>query len=63
MLRCHGKMPFGIALFARIAHDRRAVTALEYGLLTALIALLIAGSVTLFGNNASSTFSYLANTI
>ncbi|HEY7989934.1 MAG TPA: Flp family type IVb pilin [Stellaceae bacterium] len=47
----------------RLAFDRDGVTALEYGLLTGLIALVIVGAVTLFGGNASSLFTHLANTI
>jgi pilus assembly protein Flp/PilA len=47
----------------RLARDRRAVTALEYGLLTGLIALVIAGALTMFGGNASTLFTHIANTI
>ena len=47
----------------RVARDRRALTALEYGLLTGLIALMIVGAVSLFGTNASQVFTHIANTL
>lgn len=47
----------------RLVRDRRGLTALEYGLPTGLIALLIVGAVSLFGTNASQVFTHLANTI
>lgn len=50
-------------LIRRVARDRRALTALEYGLLTGLIALLIVGAVSLFGTNASQVFTHIANTL
>ena len=58
-----GRQWIGDRVLARIARDRRAVTALEYGLLTGLIALLIVGAVTLLGTNASTMFSKVATTI
>jgi Flp pilus assembly pilin Flp len=48
---------------ARLARDQRGLTALEYGLRTGLIALLVVGAVSLFGTNASQVFTHLANTI
>lgn len=47
----------------RLLRDRRAVTALEYGLLTGLIAVAIAGAVALFSGNANTVFSTVANTL
>lgn len=43
--------------------DRRAVTALEYGLIAALVAAVIITAVTTLGNNVSSTFNKIATTI
>ncbi len=40
--------------------DRRAVTALEYGLIAALIAVVIIGAVTTLGTNLSATFTTMA---
>lgn len=37
--------------------DRRAVTALEYGLIAAAIAAVIAGTVFTLGGTVNSTFS------
>jgi pilus assembly protein Flp/PilA len=41
--------------------DRRAVTAIEYALIAALIAVVIIGAVTTLGRNVSSTFNTVAN--
>jgi pilus assembly protein Flp/PilA len=41
--------------------DRHAVTALEYGLIAALIAVAIISAVTTLGTNLSTTFSMLAS--
>jgi len=48
-----------IALLA-LKTDRRAVTALEYGLIAALIAGVIIVAVTALGTNISTTFTNLA---
>jgi len=48
---------------ARLAVDRQGVTALEYALIAALIAVVIIGGVSLLGSNISSVFSTVANTI
>ncbi len=49
--------------FARLAGDREGVTALEYALIAALIAVVIIGSVSLLGTSVSQVFSTVANTI
>ena len=43
--------------------DRRAVTALEYGLIAALIAVVIIGAVTTLGTNLKATFTTVGNAI
>ncbi len=43
--------------------DTKAVTALEYGLVAALIAVVIITAVTTLGTNISSTFNKIATTI
>lgn len=43
--------------------DRRAVTALEYGLIAALIATVIIGGVTTIGTKLSATFLTIGNGI
>jgi len=41
--------------------DRRAVTAIEYALIAALIAVVIIGGVTALGKNAQATFQTVAS--
>ena len=43
--------------------DRRAVTALEYGLIAALIAGVIITAVTTLGTNISATFSAIGKAV
>ena len=47
-------------LVKRFVDDDVGATALEYGLLAALIAAAIVGGVTLFGENAGNTYTTLA---
>ena len=50
-----------LALFSQVLatlrQDRRAVTALEYGLIAALIALVIIGTVTKLGTKLNTVFN------
>ena len=41
--------------------DRRAVTAIEYALIAALIAVVIISAVSLIGKNMSNVFSNVAS--
>lgn len=41
--------------------DRRAVTAIEYALIAALIAVVIIGAVTTLGTNVTSTFNKVSS--
>jgi pilus assembly protein Flp/PilA len=41
--------------------DRRAVTAIEYALIAALIAVVIIGAVTTLGSSVSSTFNTVSS--
>ncbi|MBV9783506.1 MAG: Flp family type IVb pilin [Acidisphaera sp.] len=43
--------------------DKRAVTALEYGLIAALIAAVIVTAVTTLGTNLKSTFNTVASDV
>jgi pilus assembly protein Flp/PilA len=43
--------------------DRRAVTALEYGLIASLIAIVVVASVSLTGNHLSTVFNKVATTL
>lgn len=47
-------------MFARFLKDESGATAIEYGLIAALIAVAIIGGVTALGTNASSTFNKVA---
>ena len=43
--------------------DRRAVTALEYGLIAAAIAAVIAGTVFTLGGNINSMFTSITSSV
>jgi pilus assembly protein Flp/PilA len=49
--------------WTQLKSDRRAVTALEYGLIAALIAGVIVTAVTLIGTNLTTTFTTLAGKV
>jgi len=44
-----------------VRDDRRAVTAIEYALIAALIAVVIIGALNLLGTNISSTFNSVSS--
>lgn len=46
-----------------LRHDDRGATAVEYGLMVALIAAVIVTAVTLIGTNLTSTFNKIAGNI
>lgn len=52
-----------MSLLARLVRDRRGVTAIEYGLIAALIAVAIIGAVMLVGNDLRNTFNSIANAL
>lgn len=43
--------------------DRRGVTALEYGLMAALIALVLVAALTSVGGGLNNTFNQISNTL
>ena len=43
--------------------DDRGASAVEYGLLVALIAAVIVGAVTLLGGNLTATFDHIASIV
>lgn len=47
----------------RFIQDEDGVTAIEYGLIAALIAVVIIGAVTLVGTNLSAVFNYVASNL
>ncbi|HJW40008.1 MAG TPA: Flp family type IVb pilin [Rhizomicrobium sp.] len=50
-------------LFQRFLRDQSGATAIEYGLIAALIAVVIIGAVQLVGTNLSTTFNTVATNV
>ncbi|MDP1555608.1 MAG: Flp family type IVb pilin [Hyphomonas sp.] len=50
-------------MFARFLKDESGATAIEYGLIAALIAVAIIGGVTALGTSANATFNEVATAI
>jgi pilus assembly protein Flp/PilA len=48
---------------AAMLRDDRGATAVEYGLMVALIAIIIIAAVTLLGKNLSSLFNTVATSV
>ena len=52
-----------LTVYTRFVSDKRAVTALEYGMIAALIAAVIVGGVTTIGTKLSTTFSTIGSSL
>jgi pilus assembly protein Flp/PilA len=52
-----------VATVTRLLRDKRAVTALEYGMIAVLIIVVIITAVTSVGTNLSGVFHTIATTI
>ncbi|KPQ12773.1 MAG: pilus assembly protein Flp/PilA [Saliniramus fredricksonii] len=50
-------------LFSRFANDESGATAIEYGLIAALIAVVIIGALELLGEELESTFGDVSTAI
>jgi len=50
-------------LFLRFIHDESGATAIEYGLIAALIAVVIIGAVTAVGTKLSTTFTTVSSNL
>ncbi|MGH6800980.1 MAG: Flp family type IVb pilin [Methylocella sp.] len=50
-------------LFRRFINDQAGVTAIEYGLIAALIAVVIILAITAVGTNLSATFQAVASAL
>lgn len=50
-------------IVSRFLSDEGGATAIEYGLLAALISVVIIGAVKLAGSNLSTTFTNVANNL
>jgi pilus assembly protein Flp/PilA len=63
----HWEEPFTMTKIAAkvqtLLNKERGATAVEYGLLVALIAVVIIVAVTLLGNNLSTTFDNVAKKV
>lgn len=57
------RQSFGIdaASIKRFVPDEKGVTAIEYGLIAALIAVVIIGAVTLVGTDLNAVFTTIGN--
>jgi pilus assembly protein Flp/PilA len=53
-VKCH-------VLYLRLRDDSRAVTTIEYGLIAALLAVIVISAVTSLGKGVSSTFNKVAS--
>ena len=49
-----------VSFIKQFARDEEGVTAIEYGLIAALIAIVIIGAVTIVGERLCETFSTIA---
>jgi pilus assembly protein Flp/PilA len=50
-------------MFSRFVRDESGATAIEYGLIAALIAVVVIGAVTTVGSKLSGTFSSVATAV
>jgi pilus assembly protein Flp/PilA len=50
-------------LFARFVTDESGVTAMEYGLIAALVAVVIIGAVTTIGTNLTTVFTTIGTAL
>ncbi|MDE2112792.1 MAG: Flp family type IVb pilin [Alphaproteobacteria bacterium] len=50
-------------LFSRFVRDESGATAIEYGLIAALIAVVIIGTLQAVGTHLSATFSSVSNSL
>ncbi len=48
-------------LFARFVKDESGVTAIEYGLIAALVSVVIIGALTTLGTKLTSTFNEVSS--
>ena len=63
VLGCHYVEAIMNNLFARFVRDESGATAIEYGLIAALIAVVIIGAVQVVGTNLSTTFTTVSGKI
>jgi pilus assembly protein Flp/PilA len=49
------------SLLKRLVRDESGATAIEYGLIAALVSVAIIGALTLLGNSLNQIFTYIGN--
>jgi Flp pilus assembly pilin Flp len=54
---------YALGLLQRVKVDRRGVTALEYGVLTAIIVVALGLSATAISNKLTAIFTSIGNTL
>jgi len=52
-----------LSIFQRIAADNRGATAIEYGLIIALIFLAIMGGVSAFGREVGNMYNHISDRV
>jgi pilus assembly protein Flp/PilA len=52
-----------VQLIKKFAHEEDGVTAIEYGLIAALIAVVIITAVTLVGNQLNNVFTFIGDSL
>jgi pilus assembly protein Flp/PilA len=52
-----------LSIVKNFAHDDSGATAIEYGLIASLIAVVIIGAVTTVGTNLTTTFNEVAGNL
>jgi pilus assembly protein Flp/PilA len=50
-------------IFSRFVRDESGATAIEYGLIAALIAVVVIGAVTAVGTGLSTTFTTVSGSV
>ncbi len=56
-------MAFVSGIKTRLSNEEKGATAVEYGIMVALIAVVIIAAVTLFGGNLATMFNNVAGKI
>ena len=56
-------MSYLLSLYARLTSEDRGATAVEYGIMVALIAVVIILAVTTLGTNLRDTFNSVGNAV
>jgi pilus assembly protein Flp/PilA len=52
-----------LRFLARLGRDAKGATAIEYGLILALVFLAMLGAISTFGQNAIDVWSHISNTV